>query len=863
MFDWQTEEDEAVWEDEAAPQPQKTAVSRKRQWMMLLFIGLLVVGTGFFVVQQVQEQAEAAVATVETDIISTHELIMAAAEAGDADLMRAMLSGRDRQWADVQQQLVAEGTLLDRASLGMTWQPTAQTVLTTTIDPALESAELLSAQSYRIVQPDGITETITLQHTAVYRRGSQRWLLAPLEDEFWGEWKTLDSDRLMLVFPSRDEAVAERLFADLETAVDDACALLNELDCDQTKQIRVRLEKDVATLDLLQHPELLYRRGLQQIKLPAPSLVGIPIDEAGYAALQRGYARVLVQNVIADTVGWTCCEHDPIFQTLVDYQLGQLDLIHWPVTLDDHIVLWEGQQLVSLNDLFEYWDQSSADELSQAEVRYLQASIDFLLRQYPHQSAANLQHTMTLPGISFLRWIRNLPLINEDSRFISPSALINSLDREWRLYALLQADVSTAETAPLPLPKQDIQLVCTREFSDSNETIVARYDMANDQWLEEDVFEDALILFFPTADDQTGVLLKLFWGTQEIPTEIETWRKGVVQSILADNRGVLSLGQLDPTGRYLAGLPFPEEVNGEVDTSDSPRHLLFDLNDCDQERCVEVGIPGTPFWSPSGEKAVYLASGLTISSALLTDGRIWLIDSTPAAVSFPLYLADGAGRPLTGDAPVQVGSGISPFWLDDTHFGFVAGDDNVQQIVVGSDADSIVPILETADLRNALPTDVRLGRLLIRQVLPYPQDPDKLFVITSDIDAQGYVFLVDIGTGEVEYRFSVGLLWNHLMGLSPDGRYLVTNSTQSDESARNYYNTFITIHDIVQNQTQNFLFDGSDAAPGLPFDWSADGNWLLTILDNGLLQLIAPEYNYKQVLAHELGDCQSVAWVNP
>ena len=69
MFDWQTEEDEAVWEDEAAPQPQKTAVSRKRQWMMLLFIGLLVVGTGFFVVQQVQEQAEAAVATVETDII--------------------------------------------------------------------------------------------------------------------------------------------------------------------------------------------------------------------------------------------------------------------------------------------------------------------------------------------------------------------------------------------------------------------------------------------------------------------------------------------------------------------------------------------------------------------------------------------------------------------------------------------------------------------------------------------------------------------------------------------------------------------------------------------------------------------------
>ncbi|KAA3664161.1 MAG: hypothetical protein DWQ04_07125 [Chloroflexi bacterium] len=859
MFDWQTEEEEAVWDDDLVPPPE-TAVSRRRSWLFGGFLVVLVSIAGVLLYRQVQKQADVAVENLEADIISTHNLVQTAAEMRDADLMRAMLSGRNMAWAEIQQQLVGEGVLWGRPLLNMQWQPTGHELIDTIIDPALESAELTYSQAYEILNLNEVTETISLQYTAVYRRGSQRWLYAPLEDEFWGEWETLDSDRLMLIFPKRDQEIANRLFVDLADIIEQACDELADLNCDESDQIVVRLEKDPASLSLLNNDKLLYQSGLR-LELPAPSLVGVPLDDAGYDVLQRGYAGLVVTAVIADAVDWECCEHRPIFQALLDYQLGQLKLQPWSITVDDHIAMWEGEQLVSLDGLLAYWEQATLEELAPPDDLFLQTAVDFLLQQFPHQSPAAMQRLMAPnENISFLRWMLNLPRLNNDPQSrLSPSILINSLDQDWRLFALLQKDIDAAASVPIPLPKQDIQLVCDQSLGDDPDFLLARYISESSTWVTERQ-NQAFTLMYPTVDEDVILLLQLDFSSDHLESVIELWEGGAPQLISGDGRYVITLGQFDPTGQYLAAFVFAENL----DLSAPMRYVLFDLDDCDASGCAEIEVPGIPTWSPSGERVIFMEADFISTAPILADGRVWMVDGNQSKSIFPLYLIDNldeldANEPLTPFA-----EGYSAFWLDESEYGFVQSFGGFRQpvmLVMGGEEPEIM--LETDDLLELLPESVRLGHLLIQYVRPNPTIPTQLFIVASDIDGQGYIFLVDMEKDTVEYRFNFGQLSEHLLGFSPDGRFLVTTSAIRENNDLDFISDFITIHDIDQNETVNTLFDASDDNINFVFDWSADGNWLLTILDDGLLQLIAPDYNYRQVIEHEFGDCQMVSWVNP
>ncbi len=858
MFDWQTEEDEAIWDDEPAPQ-SGTAVSRKRAWwlggLLVVFVG--VVGVLFY--RQAQKQADAAVANVEADIISSHNLVQTAVETGDADLLRALLSGRDMAWAEIQEQLIRNDLFWERPLLAMQWQPTGHQIIETTIDPALESAELVYSQAYDILTPSGVRETISLQHTAVYRRGSQRWLYAPLEDEFWGEWKTTDSDRLMLIYPARDKQIAERLFADLSDVIERACDELTDLNCDESRQIIVRLEKDPSSLSVLNNLALLYQSGLR-LELPAPSLVGVPVDDAGYDALQRGYAGLVVTAVIAESVEWECCEHGPIFQTLLNYQLGQLQLRPWSITVDDHIALWDGEQLISLDDLLDYWEQSAVEEPDPADSLFLQTAVDFILREFPHQSPAALQRAMsTTENIRFLRWMLEIPSLSSDPRFVSPSALISTLDQDWRLFALLQKDIDSVEALPVPLPEQDIQLICMQDSVDTPEVLLARYISERSSWVTERQ-NQMFTVMYPTVDESGVVLLGLEFSDSEAQSVIEIWRNGSSQLISGNGRYIITLGQFDPSGQYLAAFV----VNQFEEFPSGLAHVLFDLDECDASGCVELTVPGIPVWSPTGERVIFIGADFTEAASSLADGRVWLVNGNLGTGTFPLYLAENVGKLDEGEFLTPFAEGHSAFWLDDSRYGYVQSlGGTSQQIMLVTDDGEPEIILKANELLDLVPENVRLGHLLIQYVRPNPTNSNQLFVVVSDIDRQGYVFLVDLESGTVEYRFASGQLSNHLFGFSPDGRYLVTTGAQRESNELNFVSDFITIHTIASNQTHTYLFDASDNNLSFVFDWSADGNWLLTILDNGLLQLIAPDYNYRQVISHEFGECQMVSWVNP
>ncbi|HIP71625.1 MAG TPA: hypothetical protein EYH05_09550, partial [Anaerolineae bacterium] len=212
-FDWQTEEDD-VWEAEPVPIPSSRQRPRFPWRMAAVMAGLLLLAGGVLY-WQVGRRVAAANDAAEADVLSTYNLVNRVVAARDVDLLSPLLSGRDMNWAREQEELVTEGLFYDRAALGLTAAAPppvlsieAERPYTLTLSPSLDAAELTFTQPY-LAEATG--EEVLLAYTAVYRLGRERWLLAPPEPEFWGEWQTTEAGDITLIYPARDAGVAERL----------------------------------------------------------------------------------------------------------------------------------------------------------------------------------------------------------------------------------------------------------------------------------------------------------------------------------------------------------------------------------------------------------------------------------------------------------------------------------------------------------------------------------------------------------------------------------------------------------------------------------------------------------------------------
>ncbi|NJN53613.1 MAG: hypothetical protein HC804_01965 [Anaerolineae bacterium] len=221
-FEWKTEE-EAGWEEEIAV--PETRPSRSIPWKLLglLLIGTLVLVGG--VRWQLNQQVRTVTRTVEQDVQAAHLFLQRVAAQQDVELLKSLLSGRDPEWVEAQKTLVAEGWFGSPPLWGGTAVPlTATDPLTITLSPDLFSAEVQSENAYHVLNAEGITETVTLRQTAVYRRGDDRWLYAPPEETFWGETAVYRGDAISVRYPARDEEIATRLAEDLDALVyNDLC----------------------------------------------------------------------------------------------------------------------------------------------------------------------------------------------------------------------------------------------------------------------------------------------------------------------------------------------------------------------------------------------------------------------------------------------------------------------------------------------------------------------------------------------------------------------------------------------------------------------------------------------------------------
>ncbi|MEJ2748672.1 MAG: hypothetical protein P8183_12325, partial [Anaerolineae bacterium] len=478
-FNWQTEDD-VNWDD---LQPvTETAVSHRPPWLTYALILAGVIAVVVLIYRQFNQRVEVATANATSDILASHNLVQQANAAGDVELFNTLLSGVDDAWVEAQNDLVGQNGLFDRSAFDLTQLPLNTAVTQADVEngkvnidlnPELNAAELTFLQDYAVDVGHEMTETVQLKQTAVYRLGAQRWLYAPPNDEFWGSTETIFGAMLNLTYPERDSELAARLARDLDDKLVQMCRTLADLNCPEGFLVRLRFDHDSQSLVDAARPANAFRNGVP-LSLPTPTLLGLPVDEAGYQALYRGYAIYLAGVAIARLTDYECCVHAAYFQALLDYQLDELGLR--PLNLDRVDYERVVQENIGFANLGASWN-STAD-LSGEDGWEVITAVDFLRHQLPDAPIAVMQRELGNRRQTLNTWV--LQVAVETGAAAENVTITSDLAGKWQAYAFEQYQARQGPP-PLPWPAQDIYLLCMPD-QEAPFTELYQYQPANSEW---------------------------------------------------------------------------------------------------------------------------------------------------------------------------------------------------------------------------------------------------------------------------------------------------------------------------------------------------------------------------------------------
>ena len=876
-FDWQTEEDDrraqTNWDEPTEPQ-RPPPTRRPLPWRLIAVVTVLVAAVGGIIWWRIDRQIDDTLQAFRTDVIASHNLIQRAAADGDEEIFRSALSGRVPAWTAGELDVFNAGLFADRAPFGLT---PAEGSLPVILDPPDEEAAAgesvadiafspdLNEAIVTVNQPfrqEGTTETIVLQQTAVFRRGDSRWLLAPPLPEFWGDWITTEGDYLSLIYPTRDEAVAARLAGDLDAEIARLCDTLADIRCSADLHLTVRLDSNPAALAAVATPlGALIRARMDEdiLELPAPTLVGLPTGdaaEAGYAALRDGYARLLLPAVVAQAVNWPCCEESMLFDMLLEYQLSELGFLDWSVDEADYRHVLESR--LRLSDLSYTTAPGDPAETLADQLQETRTAVDFLTNGVPGVTAAGLQRALG-NSRNIARFLNNaLAAAEREASTPRPS----NLDLAYWLYAFQQG---TVPAEPLALPAdEDLYLACTAEDGSqtTDTSTFLRYAADAQRW--DEMYNLSGFIWISALPDPTTLLMQEFALSNE-GWQTNVWRHGGRETVYTPepDRFAISLGETDPQGRRMVTYTFDPEY-------DAVRAFAVDLENCDDD-CATSDLVGLPFWSPSGEWAIYVenAAGFPQSTYMAANERYIMLEADTPFVDRPLTLGPGDADPDSADL-VALGEGYSPFWLDGQTFGYIrrlpgSGRPSRadQEIVLATIDDTAGETLITAaDLFQSLPEALPTDRLSLAYVATHPGQPGRLFVVAvDDLGQRAYVIFFDLATRLSEARLALDAEFNHSLGFSPDGRYLVLTGQGRRTTAPGDVNGLLLLHDVAENQTYPFMTLLPFFLPSVVYDWSADGSRLAMAFEDNLIGIIAPDERGVAMLSHGSGNCTSVAWL--
>ena len=107
-----------------------------------------------------------------------------------------------------------------------------------------------------------------------------------------------------MLYPAKDRELAWRFSADANMALIELCGRLTDIHCPDDLHVTIRLTQDISSWDTLAAGKA--RVGRWKVELPAPTRMGVPVDELGYQALRRGYMAHISASLVTDIIGWEC-----------------------------------------------------------------------------------------------------------------------------------------------------------------------------------------------------------------------------------------------------------------------------------------------------------------------------------------------------------------------------------------------------------------------------------------------------------------------------------------------------------------------------------------------------------------------------
>lgn len=833
-FDWYSDDDRR-WEPE--PQAENPPPNRPWGWLILTLLTAVLLAWAFFIVyRQANERITAVQSVAQEDVLAVHQLTVQAVAAGDSDLFRAVLSGREQAWTDTQLEMVGNGRFWNRDLLDMTLlEPETAPVPDIVLAADLRSAEVSYSLPYQVGE-----EVVALQHTAVYRRGENRWLYSPPDDEFWGNTVINEGPQLTLIYPQRDAELLDKIAFDLDRIVQRVCFNSPGLNCFPAMRYTVRFSTQAESL--LQGLEL--RSAVQsgrQISLPTPTLSGLPLDEMGYRALLRSYATRVVLAVTADLTAYDCCGGGLIFRALVDWQLAQAGVAAWPLTPDLYEELLRAD--VGRNSPNISWQ--SGDVSGRAgnwQAAY--AFIHFLMTEQG-QDPADIQRVV---GSSLLGWLRDNELDFQENY------------DQWVAFIFANSTSGLMPPAALPVPQSNLNMFCRASFGVAQ--TLYRYDFMDQVWRTLITFSNRSDSINVSAVDLPDAFFITEYNYQASTsyTSSTLWWRGVQYPLFrppagdaaADIFSSLSLLGVDPQQRYLAVSVITSRP-AAVDDIVEEAVKLVDLRTCTTSGCQSKELPGQPAWSPEG------------TWMLMLQNEEYSAQGFP---KFPLYLADG-----DGENALQVGEGMFHFWLDEQHYAFLRWPDReifledlqrmteeilpwLEMGIVGEAG--FQPLLTSAVLRAALPQELEeLPEMIIPfRLQPNPNVKGDYLVWGFDPDGGGVLifFLQQFGTPQQRLVYVDRGSWDYQPTFSPNGRYLQYASPANNSFSSNSRRESVLLNlETGEKQLYSQTMSSNNQ------DWSQEGGWLLQNQTNYTL-LFAPDSGYHRLVMTNKGNCEPPFW---
>jgi hypothetical protein len=816
-FNWQAEDDR-YWDEYRDPEGPKIPKRPKfRIGFRFVLIGLLlvvVVGAGVAIYRQVNRFVSETESTVESDILNSQDLVLHAVDVSDPEVLVSVLSGRDDDWTSAMVSLLDQNLFFDRAPYGLEWDRSAEPAdLEITLAPDHRSAELQFSLAYSQPRVSGLsrgtTDRIRLLQTAVFRVSSDRWLLSPPLEDFWGDDIRAEGGHIAVRFPSRDAEIGRRLAADLEAAVVSACSSLAALDCLEGSRMNIVLSTNPAVIATAAEPFSKFSNQRELI-LPAPTLMGTPTDEDGYQAVKNVFAALTIQRLLNLSNDWECCDSAVFYQALQDSQLAALEIKEWPGLPQLYTDVL--RKKVSLADLSEQWEMPYVDEdNSNAEDDWLVYSfIEFLLNERIAVPAVQMQNALT-SSRNFSQWLRQIAQVDYSSEY---------LEQSWNEYLLQRID--SWQVSPLiSLPEQDIAMICEEGIVGSSTMYVL--DTETESWTQ--AMNNREFVYMSPILYGGGILLsEQLFRPERVQTML--WRDSQEYVIDEGHRVIRLTGGINPDHSVVG-------LSGYDTLTRTGGNYILDLANCGARGCPYESVPGDLRWSPNGEKTIFIDAS--------DDQAIMVGDET-------------------GSDAERAALGRGPFWISDDTFGYttVIGEPVIvtQTLGIQGATDFYTNVTASEVITGADRSDIFLaGAAMLLE------DPPRLIVVAVNRnDGSAYLLSYEWETDSSKLIYQVGGNGEQLLNgsISPDGRWLAFSTLERVGEAQSLENR-VLLYDYETGAIQELLPD--DGTSVSPYDWSADSKWLLQLDDRKLI-LTAPEVNYQYLIMHGLNSCRGAAWTN-